>query len=167
MNKKIVYIVVVIILLGVVIAATYLLYSSKNQDIAKISQYPQSIQEAIKNPIEKNEGWRTLVDDADFQISYSVKDNIDSFFITISAQPVLDVSIKAEQALLNKLKVDKNSLCALPIVISIPFSIDANLSQYDFGLSFCPNKTHIFEILEQEQLQKTEEVFDSENVDLR
>ena len=167
MNKKIVYIAVGIILLVAFIALAYLFYSSKNKDNAKISQYPLSVQEAIKSPIEKNEGWRTLVDDNDFQISYSSNDGIDSFFITINASPVLDVSIKAEQALLKKLQVNQDSVCALPIVINIPFSIDANLSQYDFGLSFCPNKTHIFEILEQEQLQKKDEVSNPDSVDLR
>lgn len=167
MNKKtILYFVLSILLLGIV-SVVFIFYTSKNDDDEKISKYPQNIQEVIKNPVEKNESWRTLVDDNDFQISYSTSNSGDSFFITITAQPVLDVSIKAEQALLKKLDVEKDYLCTLPITINIPYSVDGNLSQYDFGLSFCPDKSHIFEVLEQEEFQNAEESINPEKADLR
>ncbi len=116
-----------------------------NKDNTSTS-YPKSVEKAINNPIDKNENWNTLVDNDNFQISYSKVADSESFFITINAKPVNTVSLEAEQSLLQKLGIDKEYACTIPVVINVPSSVDEKLTGYNFGLSFCPNRIHVSDI---------------------
>ncbi len=122
--------------------------------------YPQSVQAVIDNPIERSGDWSTLIDEQDFQISY-VHDNVGSFIITVNNYPLVEVAQQAEQALLTKLQVDQTYLCKLPVFISVPSVLDDNLSQYNFGLSFCPNRMHITDVEEETPSESNASQFDT------
>lgn len=142
-------VIVGIILVASLIGLVYLLSSSK--EITGPESYPKSVKNAINNPIEKNENWSTLVSNDDFQISYSTSEDVDSFFITINAQPALEVSLKAEQSLLQKLGIKEEDACKLPVLINVPAIVDENLTAFEFGLSFCSDVVRISDIPPQEQ----------------
>lgn len=105
--------------------------------------YSQNVQQAINKPIEKNGNWSTLSSGEKYQISYSKENGSDSFYITINAQPVLQVSQQAESEFVQKLGVSNEEACKLPVSISVPNNVDSRLSGYSFGLSFCTGKPHI------------------------
>lgn len=110
------------------------------------SSYPKSVQKVINNPVTRNDGWGTLVNNDEYQISYSKTAGAESFFITINSQPVVAVAQKAEQELLQKLNINKDEACKLPLVINVTTSAAPNMSGFNFGLSFCPNVPHVEDI---------------------
>lgn len=137
-------------ILIILIMALYLLFFTHKSKIPSQTpssppssypaSYPQSVKDAISNPVDKVGDWNTLVNSDNFQISYSTSQQGNSFFITINAQPVVQVTQQAEQAFLQKLGISKDYACTLPVIVSIPAKVDETLSGYNFGLSFCPGQ---------------------------
>lgn len=142
-QKLLLYIAIGVGALIIIGLTVWLFVLSRGPATNSNSNYPQSVQNAIDNPVQRNEGWNTLVDNDDYQISYSKSGSSESFFITIVNGPALAVSQKAEQELLSKLQITQEQACNLPVSMNVVNSVDSNLSGYTFGLSFCPDKLHI------------------------
>lgn len=130
-----------IVLIGLVIWMAFVFFVDKKSN--ETVSYPRSVQSAINSPIEKIQNWSTLVKNDNFEISHSSGPEGDSFFITINAQPVLQTSQLAEQALLQKLGVKKEYACTLPLIMTVPANVDPSLAGNTFGMSFCPDQSHI------------------------
>lgn len=109
--------------------------------------YPSSVVNVINKPVEKiTDNYFTLIKDSDYFVSYGGNLQGGTFYITVNAEPVVSVSKKAEQALLKKLQVDESYACTLTVILNVPSIIDSNLSEYDFGLSFCPGRPHVEDV---------------------
>lgn len=156
------YIVIGVVLLIIFFVVIYFAFFSKEKKQVTTSTYPQTIQNVLDNPIEKIGDWSTLVDDDDFQISYGSGQEGGTFYITVNTTPFIEVSDRAEQAFLQKLGIEKEYACELPVIINVPSMIDDNLSEYNFGLSFCPNRVHISEV--PEQVPESEEPTQNTNI---
>ncbi len=145
-NSKIIgYLLIFLIVVGLVLVMyTIVVDVEKDSVSADVSQ--QNIERAINNPIEINESWKTLVRTDEYEISYSEVGESRSFFITINAQPALEISKEAERALLETLGIDQGTACGLPLSMGVPSAVDSNLSGYVFGLSFCFGKNHISDV---------------------
>ncbi len=119
---------------------------SQNNDVLD-DGYPLSVKTAISKPIEKvSDNYYTLVKKEDYLISYGGDLKKGTFYITVNKEPVIDVANAAEQAFLKKLNIDESYACSLNVILNIPSIIDNNLSDYDFGLSFCPDRPHIQDV---------------------
>ncbi len=127
-----------------VAAIVYLLFFDKKETSS--GTYPSKVQQVIDNPIEKNGDWSTLANNDDYQISYSKGREVDAFFITVNAAPALNVSKRAEQELVNKLGITQDEICALPVIIKVTAASNPNLTGFNFGLSFCPDRIHIADV---------------------
>ena len=134
------------LIVGVLILIFIGVYFLVFRNTPSSSKYPASVQKAINNPVQKNGDWSTLDSSGDYQISYGTDDKSDTFFITINASPVESVAQKAEQALIQKLGVDKDEACKLPVIINVTASVAPNLAGINFGPSFCPNVPHLQDI---------------------
>lgn len=112
-------------------------------NIVQVS-YPDNVKKALANPIEKIGTWSVLYTSDDYSIGYDSKSDL--FAIDIATTPVLEKSKTAEQAFLNLLSVDNQYACSLSVSLKVPYSVDPDLSGYDFGMSFCPGKQHVEDI---------------------
>ncbi|MFA5870528.1 MAG: hypothetical protein WC842_01395 [Candidatus Paceibacterota bacterium] len=63
----------------------------------------------------------------------------EGFIISIRSTNTEKVRLTAEGDFIETLKISKTDACKLNVSLSVPMSIDENLSGQDFGLSFCPN----------------------------
>ena len=163
-NSKLKIIIIVGIVLVLVIGLILYLAISRKENNSD-SGYPEAVQKVIDNPIDKNENWSTIIDNSSFQISYSTGDSGDSFFITISGQPVLESAIQAETALLEKFgNTDKDYICSIPIIINVLATTTPELSGYNFGLSFCPDRIHVTDV---EFSEAEGEPVDNNNTNIR
>lgn len=150
-SKMRIYLIGGAILAGIVILVLAFFAFRPSKTNAPVSTYPSNVQSVIDHPVEKVDNWSTLVDSENFQISYSTTPGVespagDSFFITINAQPVVQVAEQAEQALLDKLGITKDYACQLPVIINVPGSVDEKLTGFNFGLSFCSDRIHIADV---------------------
>lgn len=146
-RSKIIGFTLVILIVLALIALIYVAFIDVKKSSGPTGKYPQSVQFAIDNPVQINEFWKTLVTTDEYEISYSSKDGMDSFFITVNSQPALEVSLKAEKAFLQKLNIDEAVACELPLHMGVPSAVDSELSGYTFGLSFCLGKVHIADVI--------------------
>lgn len=150
MNKKIIIITSIVILVIVLITVVYLVSFSSDRNPSQDGGYPHSVQTIINNPAERiSEEFSNLVKNDNYVISYGGNQTAGTFFITINAEPVEQVSILAEQDFLTKLQIEEEYACSLTVVLNVPFSIDSNLSDYNFGLSFCSDRIHITDVARQ------------------
>lgn len=78
-----------------------------------------------------------LAETKDFNIVYFKRD--ETFSVTLLSQPVTNARDLAENEFLKALGIDIGQACQLRVIERIPYSVDANLSGKDYGLSFCPN----------------------------
>jgi hypothetical protein len=164
-NKKLTILIIAAsaLLALLIIALAYFVFrsdSTSDQPGVTSGGYPQSVQDAIGNPLERNGDWLTLVSEDDFQISY-VEDDIGRFMVTVNNYPLTEVSQRAELALLQKLQIDQDYACKLPVFISVPSALDDSLSQYSFGLSFCDNRMHITDVQEETPTDSNSSQFNS------
>lgn len=133
------------------LAVVYFLFKTpeptQNQIPATLESYPESVQTAVQKPVEKIGDWSVLDASDDYQISYSFSGNTDSFFITLNAEPLDKVLSKAEANFLNKLQIKQDQACSLPVIITVPNAVNANVVGLEFGFSFCPNVLHLKDVL--------------------
>mgnify|MGYP000194449804 CR=1 FL=1 len=138
--------IIIVSLVGFLVVGVFYLMSDQETADPAAQKYPRSVQNLIDNPMDKNDNWSTLIDAPEFQVSYSTVDEIDTFFITIIADPILESAAKAEASVVEKFNVSQAELCELPIVINIPATLSEDLSGYNFGLSFCLNRVHVTDV---------------------
>lgn len=145
-NSKVIGYLLIGLIIVALIAVMYTILVDVEKDPAPADASQQNIERAINDPVEVNESWKTLARTDEYEISYSEVGENRSFFITVNAQPALEVSKKAEQALLETLGIDQDTACGLPLSMGVPSAVDGNLSGYTFGLSFCFGKDHISDV---------------------
>lgn len=160
------YIIGAIALVAIFIGAVYLFFKADKSPESE-SEYPESVQNAINNPVDRNGDWSTLIDNENYQISYSTSSQGDSFFITVNSEPVVGISQNAETALLQKLGVEKEYLCTLPVVINVPYMVNAKLSEYNFGLSFCPDRIHVSDVSQSEPINSSSTNNSNNGIEIR
>jgi len=62
-----------------------------------------------------------------------------SIIISINNPEIQFARYKAEQELLARLGITKEEACKLNVDLGVPFSVNAEASGVNYGLSFCPN----------------------------
>jgi hypothetical protein len=144
-NLKI-YLLIALVFLAIIATGIYLVVTSSNNSA---KPYPNNVKDVISNPVKKVGDWSILEETDKYVINYSKVGEVDEFYITIYSNPAYQTSIEAENRLLNKLKIDKDYACSLPITIQVQRAVDESLWGYNFGLSFCKDKLHISDILQQ------------------
>jgi hypothetical protein len=147
-NSKIyIFIIVVILVCAGIIGLVYYFFA-KDDNLPEVNTgYPQSILSVINNPLERiSDNFSNIVKDEQFLISYGGDSNQGTFYITVNAEPIVEVSKRAEQAFINKLQIDESYACQIDVILNVPSIIDDELAAYDFGLSFCPDKPHIEDV---------------------
>ncbi len=150
MTKTKIYILAFIILIVAIGLIIFYVFKGKNETITQKTGYPISVKNVIINPIEKiTNNFVTIEKNDNFLISYGGNLDRGTFFITINSEPVIEVSKQAEQEFLRKLKIDQEYACKLDVILNVPSNLDDNLAEYNFGMSFCPNRPHIQDIQRQ------------------
>ncbi len=149
MSKKYLYLIIALLMVLLIIVMSY--FAFFRSDVIQTrneGKYPESILNAINNPVERiSESFINLVVDDRYLISYGGDTNDGTFYITINSEPVDEIAVEAEQVFLEKLLINQDYACELYVIINVPSGIDSNLSNYNFGLSFCPdNKPHIGDV---------------------
>lgn len=145
MNKKLIFIIAAILLIVSFVLLYFIFTASNNTN--KDSGYPKSVQNVLDNPIEKiDDNFKNLIKNDKYLISYGGGTSGGTFYITVNAEPVVDISKEAEQEFLKKLSIDEEYACSLTVILNVPNAIDSNLSEYDFGMSFCPDRIHITDV---------------------
>ena len=87
----------------------------------------------------------TFRNNDDFSIAYAESDQ--SFAISISnAKDPIGARNKSEQELLSALGISKEQACELTVLLQVPYSVRADLSGTNYGLSFCPDGKYFEEI---------------------
>lgn len=159
-NQKLKIIGIVGAIVIVVLALIYLLFggnkSPQRGGNSEEQNYPTAVRELIDHPIQRNENWSTLVSNDDFILSYATADTGPGFYITINNHPIEKVAKEVEKYLLEKFDNNEEQLCEEYVVIGVPFNVNEQLSDYDFGLSFCPNRIHITDVSYTEINNKSE-----------
>lgn len=146
MNRRIIIIIGIICFIAILILV-YFFFTTSNSAPNKQDDFANNVQQAISNPIEKvADGFSNLVKNDNYLISYGGNQDTGTFFITVNAEPVIDISKQAEQAFLQKLQIDEMYACTLTVILNVPSALDSSLSEYNFGLSFCPDRIHIEDI---------------------
>ena len=143
---KIYIAIAVAVLIIATLVAVLLLQNSNNRG----SGYDKNVQAVIDSPLEKIENSSTLLSSDEYIVTYQKGLGQDQFLITVNANPVPEVSLKAEQAFLKKLNITQEYACTLPIILGVPSMIDENLAGYSFNMSFCPDGIHISDVLSQQ-----------------
>lgn len=146
MNKRLIIITAIILVVGFLVVL-YFLFRSTDNDHNQQGVYPEIIQQVIDNPVEKiSDDFNNIIKNDKFLISYGGDQNQGTFFITVNAEPVVEVSKQAEQEFLNRLQIDQAYACSLTVILNVPYAVDSNLSGYDFGMSFCSDRIHIEDV---------------------
>lgn len=88
-----------------------------------------------EGPIFGNEGYT-------FEIQYD--DTRFEFLIVLVSEPLSQSRTDAENFLLEKLNVDKETLCTLNVFVAVPLDVNEFYGQYrNLGLSFCPDSVQL------------------------
>lgn len=144
-NKKNILYAVIIIVLIVIFGIILYISFKKDSDAPEVNvQYPQAIQSLIEKPLFDNEGISTLILNDNYVISYEKLEK--KFLISVNNYPIDVVANLAEQDLLEKFDQDQDRLCAETIVLNIPANVNPDLIDYNFGLSFCPDRIHLEDV---------------------
>ncbi len=162
-NKIYIFIIVgTIILLGL-LALLYFLPEDETKNSSTEGGYPVGVLDIIKSPAERiNDNFNHSIVDDKYVISYGGDLEQGTFFITVNAEPVVEVSKMAEKVFLEKLEIDETYACELYVVLNVPSTIDSDLADYDFGLSFCPGRIHI-EDVPRKSMERTRYYDDSDS----
>lgn len=153
MNKKVLLIFIIFALLLVIIA---LIIRNRGSNVSQTSVSEVNITGSASNdiPDEKQlningtninnfypkakyinkQNDALIVDNPDYQIVYLAPFN--KFLISIKSSDFNSVLVKAEQSFLDKLKVDKETACRLPVEINSPIGLGGT-GQILSTFSFC------------------------------
>jgi len=162
-KKKIIILLGVVLVVGIFIALFFIL-TNKGQQVSQTGELevPSDKKNAesfiIEAPTEKvqinniyksggelYEGGITFRDNKDFSITYAESDQ--SFIIVIeTTEDLIGVRNRAEQELLSALGINKEQACELAVLLQVPYSVSADLSGTNYGLSFCPDGKYFEEI---------------------
>lgn len=145
-NRNYIFIGIIALALVIIFVLAYFAFWNNGEQTVN-DNYTDNVIEVINNPINKiTDDFGDIIIDDDYIISYGGDTEQGTFFITIGAEPIIEVSKRAEQVLLEKLQVSEIEACELYVILNVPSVLDDNLAQYDFGLSFCPGRPHIEDV---------------------
>lgn len=103
----------------------------------KNGQDKVQVNDVTQNPAQVVTDTVVVEQTADFIITYFPKDQ--AFLISLLSRPVANARQLAEDEFLKKLDISYGDACKLKATVSIPYSVDENLSGQNYDLSFCPN----------------------------
>ena len=77
----------------------------------------------------------------DFDILYN--ENNDSYAVALGREPLSETRQKAEQFLLDRLRMSEAELCSMNILVTTTYDVNQFLAGEDLGLSFCPGSLEL------------------------
>jgi hypothetical protein len=85
-----------------------------------------------------SQGGVDFVENSDYYMAYYPQDQ--AFVITLLNSDIKTARNNAERDLLAVLGIDEQVSCQLKVSITVPYSVNADASGQEYGLSFCPGE---------------------------
>lgn len=147
MVKKTALILTSLIAITVIAVLAYFAFFRDNTSQNNVSEISRMIAQLVNNPVERLTDDSVVIERNDnYLITYDGTVENGTFYIIINNEPLEVVANQAEQSLEKKLKISHEQMCNIKVLLNVPSSLDANLANYNFGLSFCPTRPHIEDI---------------------